>query len=101
MRETWYVLENGAAADPNECAPDEAGLLRHNSGVAVAINNQTPMSRGVDVEAERAKQAVLREAKEKNEAKQQASKGSAANKEAKPTADQKQQGYVTREQKSE
>lgn len=56
MRETWYVLEDGSVADPNECACDEAGVLRHQSGAAVAMNGHVPKSRGVDdADAERAK----------------------------------------------
>jgi hypothetical protein len=55
MRETWYVLEDGNAADPNEVSPDENGVLRNKSGVAVAIGPHGPKSTGVDVEAERAK----------------------------------------------
>lgn len=53
MRETWYVLENGKAADPNEVAPDKDGVLRHKSGVAVGIGPHGPLSMGVDPEEER------------------------------------------------
>lgn len=49
MWETWYVLENDEAADPRDVAPDEKGILRHKSGVAVAIGPHGPRSRGVDV----------------------------------------------------
>lgn len=55
MRETWYVLEDGRAVDPNEVAPDEQGVLRHSSGAAVAMRGQTPSSRGVNPSRERAK----------------------------------------------
>ncbi len=55
MRETWFVLEDGDVADPNECAPDEKGDLRHASGAYVAKRGDTYSSRGVDVEAVRAK----------------------------------------------
>jgi len=54
MRETWYVLESGQVVDPNEVAPDAAGLLRHKSG-PVAYRNGVPSSCGVDAAAERAK----------------------------------------------
>lgn len=47
MRETWYVLEGGAVADPNDCAPDAAGVLRHVSGVAVAVGPYGLRSSGV------------------------------------------------------
>ncbi len=50
MRATWYVLEDGNAADPNECAPDKAGVLRNKSGVAVAMRGEVPHSRGVDLD---------------------------------------------------
>lgn len=55
MRETWYLLEDGTAADPNECAPDPSGVLRHKSDAAVAMRGQVPSTRGVDPEEERAK----------------------------------------------
>lgn len=55
MRETWYLLVDGTVADPNEVAPDEAGILRHSSGVAVAYSAHGPRSRGVDPDEERAK----------------------------------------------
>lgn len=51
MRETWYVLEDDSAADPNEVAPDESGALRHKDGRAVAMGPYGPRSRGVDVPA--------------------------------------------------
>lgn len=50
MRETWYVLEDGKVADPNEIAPDEGGVLRHKDGVAVAIGPYGPKSTGVDLD---------------------------------------------------
>lgn len=55
MRETWYVLEDGSVADPAEVATDNGGVLRHASGVAVAMKGQVPSSRGVDPDEERAK----------------------------------------------
>jgi len=55
MRETWYVLESGLVADPAEVAPDQNGVLRHSSGVAVAMRGDVPMSRGVDPDEERGK----------------------------------------------
>lgn len=60
MRETWYVLEDGTAADPNEVAPDEAGVLRHKNGAAVAMRGQVPSSRGVDPVEERAKSREMK-----------------------------------------
>ena len=50
MTETWYVLENGDPADPNEVAPDHAGVLMHKSGVPVAIGPYGPKSRGMTEE---------------------------------------------------
>lgn len=57
MRETWFVLEDGRAVDPNECTFDGSGVFRHKTGVAVAKRGDAYSSRGVDVEAERAKAA--------------------------------------------
>lgn len=58
MRETWYLLEDGTVADPNDVAPDEQGALRHKTGVAVAMRGAVPHTTGVDdAEAERARQA--------------------------------------------
>lgn len=58
MPETWYVLEDGTPADPNEVAPDDAGVLRHASGAPVALGPHGPRSRGMsaeEVEAARGK----------------------------------------------
>lgn len=54
-RETWYVLEDGTAADPREVAPDPAGVLRHSGGVAVQMRGDVPRSRGVDPDEERSR----------------------------------------------
>lgn len=81
MRETWYVLEDGSAADPREVAPDDAGVLRHVSGMAVAMKGQVASSRGVDPEEERAK-----------------AKAKPRGKDMKPSAGGA--GYVTRESKA-
>jgi hypothetical protein len=49
MQEVWYVLEDGTSVDPSEVAPDEKGVLRHKSGVAVAMRSPgVPRSRGID-----------------------------------------------------
>lgn len=48
-RETWYILENGATADPREVKPDAAGVLRHRDGIAVAMRGDVPRSRGVNI----------------------------------------------------
>lgn len=62
MRETWYVLETGIAADPNACAPDEYGVLRHVSGVPVAMRGQAYSSQGIDdADSERARIAATNE----------------------------------------
>ncbi len=50
MRATWYVLEDGAVVDPNDVGPDTDGVLRHKSGVAVAMRGEVPVSRGVDLD---------------------------------------------------
>lgn len=68
MRETWYVLEDGALADPNEVAPNDAGRLEHVSGRLVAMRGEVPCSSGVDdADAERAKSMVKSGAKSVNE----------------------------------
>lgn len=56
MQEVWFDLEDGRVVDPNECAPDEAGVLMHSSGVAVKMRAPgVPWSRGVsDADARRA-----------------------------------------------
>lgn len=81
---TWYVLENGVAADPDEVAPDAAGVLKHKSGVAVAMGPHGPKSRGVDPDDERAKAKKL---------------GASSVKDMKPAAEPKQ-AYTTRESKA-
>lgn len=45
---TWYILEDGTHADPNDVAPDDKGVLRHKKGLAVATHdNGVPMTVGV------------------------------------------------------
>lgn len=45
---TWYILVDGTNADPNDVAPDDDGVLRHKSGLAVSLREDgTPMSVGV------------------------------------------------------
>ena len=61
MSETWYVLETGAFADPNECGPDAAGVLRHVSGVAVAVGPHGHRSRGMSEAEIAAARAVTAE----------------------------------------
>lgn len=82
--ETWYVLENGLAADPNEVAPDDAGVLKHKSGIPVKIGPHGPLSRGVDPDEERGK----------------AKKPASSTKDMKPAAEPKQ-AYTTRESKAD
>lgn len=62
MRETWYVLEDGSIADPNDVLTDEKGKLAHRDGVAVAMRGDIPHSRSVDADAERAKIQAAAEA---------------------------------------
>lgn len=50
MHAVWYVLEDGAVADPNHVSPDGNGVLRHACGVAVAYGPHGPRSRGVDLD---------------------------------------------------
>lgn len=49
--DTWYVLEDGSPGDPAEVSPDEAGVLRHKDGRAVAIGaHGNPRSRGMSAD---------------------------------------------------
>lgn len=44
---TWYRLEDGTQADPDDVSPDEKGVLRHKNGTAVAIRgNGAPLTSG-------------------------------------------------------
>lgn len=70
MGETWYVLENGNVADPNEVAPNNDGKLVHKSGIPVAMRGRVPSSRGVDADAERAKASIMRGEKSVNQARE-------------------------------
>lgn len=36
---TWYRLVDGTQADPSEVAPDDKGVLRSKSGIAVAMRD--------------------------------------------------------------
>lgn len=46
---TWYLLVDGTHADPDDVSPGEDGVLRHKSGMAVALHeNGVPQSIGVD-----------------------------------------------------
>lgn len=51
MQEVWFDLEDGTTVDPNDCATDDAGVLRHKNGTAVKMRAPgVPASRGVDVD---------------------------------------------------
>lgn len=66
MRETWYVLEDGTAVDPNECSADEKGInFTHKSGGKVAMRGEVPMSRGVDIDARKAEPKAAEPAKDR------------------------------------
>lgn len=53
--ETWFVTEDGSAADPREVSPGKDGRLRHKDGRVVAMRGDVPRSRGVDPDEERGK----------------------------------------------
>jgi hypothetical protein len=60
MQKTWLVLTDGRAVDPAEVGADASGRLVHSSGVLVALRSaDVPMSRSVDVDAERRKTREL------------------------------------------
>lgn len=49
---TWYLLVDGTHADPNDVSPDKDGILRHKSGMAVALHDSgVPQTIGVDAAA--------------------------------------------------
>lgn len=48
---TAYVLEDGTYADPGEVTVGDDGLLRHTSGVAVAVAPHGPRTRSVTHQA--------------------------------------------------
>jgi hypothetical protein len=72
MRATWYVLEDGSAVDPNECAPDEKGVLRHSSGAAIAMRGDAYSSRQVDFEERQAEAEPVKRGYKTREAKAKA-----------------------------
>lgn len=59
-QQTWYVLEDGSAADPSEVTSDAKGVLRHKDGMAVQMRGDVPRSRGVDPEQERKAKSVTK-----------------------------------------
>lgn len=80
MRETWYVLEDGNVADPNECSSDDKGVLTHKSGAKVAMRGDVPSSRGVDLDEEG---KALAEGGKGKKAKAEGGKGTYQNRESK------------------
>lgn len=72
MRATWYVLEDGSVVDPNDCALDSSGVLRHKGGVAVAMRGDAYSSRGVDLEAAQAEAEAPKRGYKTREAKAKA-----------------------------
>lgn len=50
MSEVWYVMEDGSIGDPLEVSPDDAGVLHHSDGRAVAYRPHGPRSRMVSAE---------------------------------------------------
>jgi hypothetical protein len=95
-QETWYVLEDGSSANPNDVAPGDDGALRHTDGRAVAMRGTVPHTRGVDPEAERAK-AVHKGEKSPNEVREKDGKPSLPNREI--VAEEGKKTYRTRETK--
>lgn len=53
--ETWYVMEDGTAADPRDIVSDDKGILKHKDGRAVAYSEHGPRSRSVDTDEDQAK----------------------------------------------
>lgn len=63
MRETWYVLTDGAVVCPNEVAPDAHGRLLHQSGIHVQVGPHGPISISVGPDDIAAAVAARRDAK--------------------------------------
>lgn len=84
MHETWYVLEDGSFADPKDVSRDQSGVLRDKSGVAVAMRDGVPHSRGMSPQERAAAIAKKYVAKDKG---------------ANPQSGKP--GYRTREEKAE
>lgn len=106
MRETWYVLEDGRVADPNDVVTDEKGTLAHKDGLAVAMRGDIPHSRSVDADVERANIAAAADAakakadadaaKTKAKADAEGSKAKPAGKDREIKADTDAKTYETR-----
>jgi hypothetical protein len=47
MRETWYVMEDGAACDPNRIRAGDDGRLVADDGRLVAYGPHGPLSRSI------------------------------------------------------
>lgn len=102
MQQTWYVLEDGRTVDPNEVAPDEVGVLRHASGIAVAMRAPgVPRSRGIDAAAERAKAEAASKAEADAKLKAEADAKAATGKGKAMKPDDKDPVYKTRESKAD
>lgn len=88
MRATWYVLEDGTAVDPSECATIN-GVLTHKSGKPIAMrSHDCPMSTGVDTDDAAAKAVAGDE------------KPAETPKPKDMQAERPQQGYKTRQTKA-
>ena len=55
MRETWYVLADGAPGDPALIGTGADGVLVHVDGRRVAYGPHGPRSRSVDADEERSR----------------------------------------------
>jgi len=89
MRETWYVMDDGSAVDPNDVAPDKHGILRHGDGRSVAVGPHGLRSRSMS-------ETEMREARASAAAQKPSGGSSGRALEAVPTP----RGYKTRESKA-
>lgn len=62
-QETWYVLEDGTAADPRDITRDKKNALVHKDGRAVAYSEHGPRSRSVDTDEVKASKTKVAEPK--------------------------------------
>lgn len=58
VHDTFYVLEDGSKADPNDVVTDDKGVLRHKDGAAVAMRGNVPRTSGVGPAAVKAAPAA-------------------------------------------
>lgn len=62
MTEVWFILTDGSVADPSDVSIDNTGILRHESGIAVAYKPSGPRAReasGDEIKAYRSRDMAV------------------------------------------